>query len=238
MKTIGLLGGMSWESTREYYRLLNEGVRAARGGLHSAPLLMHSFDFAEIASLQHAGQWQLLGDTLAHAAKHLQDGGADAILICTNLMHKLAPAVESRIAVPLLHITDATGEAMAKDGIRKVALLGAIYTMREDFYRVRIQERYGIEVITPPEDDMEAVSRIIYDELCQGTLNDASRQTYYEVIERLKKRGAEGIIMGCTEIPLLLSADDSPLPLYDTTWLHTEAALAFMLQDAGQREAV
>ncbi len=229
MKRIGMLGGMSWESTKEYYRLLNEGVRAEKGGLHSAPLLLHSFDFAEIARLQHEGRWDTLAGMLADAARHMEAAGAVAIIICTNLMHKVAPAVEASISVPLLHIADAVGAAITAQNIRKVALLGTIFTMQEPFYRARLEERFGIEVIIPAPQDAAEVNRSIYEELCRGVFTEETRARYLDIIARLQEDGAEGVIMGCTEIPILLEGVNAPIPLFDTTALHAQAALNVIL---------
>jgi len=231
MQTIGLLGGMSWESTREYYRLLNEGVREVKGGLHSAPILMHSFDFAQIAQLQHAGRWDALADMLSMAAQGLERAGAGAIMICTNLMHKVAPQVQASINIPLLHIADAVAAAIKADGIDCVALLGARYTMLEPFYRDKLST-HGIRTIVPEAPDLEEISRVVYDELCQGRFLTESRRFYGQAIERLVARGARGVVLGCTEIPQLISPKDVRVPMYDTTALHAEAGLAFVLSPA------
>lgn len=228
MRMIGLLGGMSWESTREYYRIINEGIRDAKGGLHSAPLLLHSFDFAEIAALQHNGQWDALGNQMAQAAQGLERAGAGAIMICTNLMHKVSPHVQRAIAIPLLHIADAVAAAIKADGNRTVALLGTSYTMQEPFYRERIAQ-HGIETIVPEGSDAEGVSRIIYEELCQGKFLPDSRRYYLQVMDRLKVRGAQGVILGCTEIPQLIGPNDCDVALYDTTTLHAKSGLDWML---------
>lgn len=236
MKMIGLLGGMSWESTREYYRLLNEGVREAKGGLHSAPILLHSFDFAQIARLQHAGRWDVLADMLAGAAQGLERAGAGAIMICTNLMHKVAPQVQAAISIPLLHIADAVAASIKADGIDCVALLGARYTMLEPFYRDRLST-HGIRTMVPEAEDLEEISRVVYDELCQGQFLPESRRFYVEAIERLIVRGAKGVVLGCTEIPQLIAQKDVRIPIYDTTALHAEAGLAFVLSPALQAES-
>ena len=231
MKTIGLLGGMSWESTVLYYQLLNEGVRERLGGLHSAKILLHSVDFAEIEQFQVKGQWQQAGEALSHAAVGLQQAGADMMLICTNLMHKVAPIIEAAIDVPLLHIADAAGTAIQRQGLKKVGLLGARYTMEEDFYRQRLLDNFGIEVIIPTEDERNLVHQVIFDELCCGKFIAESRSSYLEIIDNLGKRGAEGVILGCTEIPLLVKPEDTDLQLFNTAALHAELALECCFAD-------
>lgn len=225
MKTIGLLGGMSWESTILYYQLLNEGVRERLGGLHSARILMNSVDFAEIEQFQVNGQWQEAGSLLGQHAAGLQQAGADMILICTNLMHKVAPMVEEQIEVPLLHIADATGRAIEKQGLKKVGLLGARYTMEEGFYRDRLKEKFNLDVIIPDAEARDYVHRVIFDELCQGQFIETARNNYLEIIDQLREQGAEGVILGCTEIPLLVRPQDTDLPLFNTAALHAEYAL-------------
>ena len=225
MKTIGLLGGMSWESTVLYYQLLNEGVRERLGGLHSAKILLHSVDFAEIEQFQVKGQWQQAGEALSHAAVGLQQAGADMMLICTNLMHKVAPIIEAAIDVPLLHIADAAGTAIQRQGLKKVGLLGARYTMEEDFYRQRLLDNFGIEVIIPTEDERNLVHQVIFDELCCGKFIAESRSSYLEIIDNLGKRGAEGVILGCTESPLLVKPEDTDLELFNTAALHAKMVL-------------
>ncbi|MDR6789100.1 aspartate racemase [Sphingomonas sp. BE138] len=227
MRTIGLLGGMSWESSAHYYRLINEGVRARRGGTHSAPLVMVSVDFAEIAALQHAGDWAALGERMAAAARTLSDAGAEAIVLCTNTMHKLAAKIERAQPRPLLHIADAAGTALVAAGHRRVGLLGTAFTMEQPFYRERLAERYGLEVIVPGPPDRAEVHRIIYDELVRGVVHEESRARYRAVITALIAEGAEAIVLGCTEIMLLVDAGDSAVPLFDTTALHAAAAVAF-----------
>lgn len=222
-KTIGLLGGMSWASTAEYYRILNQMAHAKSGGLHSAKLLVHSFNFEEIAQMQHAGEWDALAQKLADAAEHMVTGGAGLILICTNLMHKLAPQVQARISAPLVHIADAVAIAIKADGKQKVALLGTCYTMEEPFYRERLAE-HGINVIIPEGAEAADISDLIYSELCAGKFTSTARARYLEVIETLKNQGAEGVVMGCTEIPILLRDADAGIPLYDTTAIHCAAA--------------
>jgi len=225
MKTIGLLGGMSWESTILYYQLLNLGVRERLGGLHSARILMHSVDFARIESYQVAGQWEQAGRELADAALGLQQAGADMVLICTNLMHKVAPMIEAAIDVPLVHIADAAGQAIASQGLKRVGLLGARYTMEEDFYRQRLQERFGIEVVIPDAADRELVHRVIFEELCRGRFTSTAHEAYLGIIDKLQQAGAEGVVLGCTEIPLLVRQKDCALPLFNTTALHAEMGL-------------
>lgn len=224
MKTIGMLGGMSWESTVPYYRLINQRVQERIGGLHSARILLYSVDFHEVEQLQHAGDWDRAGALLADAARRLQGAGADFLVICTNTMHKVAPTVEAATALPLLHIADPTALAIASEGFRRVGLLGTRFTMEEDFYRARLQREHGLEVLVPDAGDRLEVHRVIYDELCQGLIDEASRARYRGVIERLVARGAEAIILGCTEISLLVGSADSRVPLFDTTSLHARAA--------------
>lgn len=228
MRTIGLIGGMSWESSAHYYRLINEGVRARRGGAHSAPLLMLSVDFAAIAALQHDGNWAALAQRMADAARTLADAGAEAIVLCTNTMHKVADAIEAAQPRPLLHIADAAGAAIVAAGHRRVGLLGTAFTMEQPFYRARLAERFGLEVIVPDDAGRAEVHRIIYDELVRGIIRPESKARYAEVIGRLTDAGAEAIILGCTEIMLLVDQADSPVPLFDTTAIHAAAAVAFV----------
>ncbi len=231
MKTIGLLGGMSWESTATYYRLLNEGVRAARGGLHSAQVLLHSVDFAPLEALQHAGDWDAIGAQLARDARRVQAGGADFLLLCTNTMHKVAPAIEAAIDIPLLHIADATAEALKRQQVHTVGLLGTGFTMEQDFYKGRLTERHGIEVLVPEQDDRRLVHRIIYEELCLGRIEPTSRSEYLRILDTLAARGAQAVILGCTEIGLLVQQRDTPVPLFDTTAIHAAQAVALALTD-------
>lgn len=226
MRTIGLIGGMSWESTAEYYRLLNEGVRERRGGHHSARLLLDSVDFGEIVAMQRTGAWDEAAAVLAGCARRLETAGAELLLLCSNLMHKVAPAVEDAVQVPLLHIGDAVGEAACAGGHARVGLLGAGATMREPFYRERLGERFGVDVIVPDESDLGAVDRIVYDELTRGRVEDASREVYRGVIDRLAARGAGAVVLGCTEITLLVGPEDTDLPVLDSTRLHVQAALS------------
>jgi aspartate racemase len=230
MKTIGLIGGMSWESSIEYYRILNETVRAKLGGLHSAKSIMYSVDFAEIEVLQHQGRWDEATELMIAAAKNVENGGADFVIICTNTMHKMADEVQRHIGVPLLHIADATAEAVKARGLRTVGLLGTRFSMEEDFYKGRLTERHGLEVIIPAEEEREIVHRVIYDELCAGKINQTSREQYVGIMNRLVKDGAEAIILGCTEISLLVRDEDSQVPLFDTTTIHAVAAVEYALQ--------
>ncbi|MGZ3664319.1 MAG: aspartate/glutamate racemase family protein [Ktedonobacterales bacterium] len=225
MKTIGLLGGMSWESSAVYYRLINEGVAARLGGLHSAQCVMYSFDFEEIEILQHTNQWEEATRRMIGAAQQLERGGADFLVICTNTMHRMAAAVQTRIHIPILHIADATAEVIASYGLRTVGLLGTRFTMEQDFYRGRLENAYGLGVVIPDDADREVVHRIIYDELCRGIVTEESRQQYRAIMRRLAERGAQGIILGCTEITLLVGQEDSPVPVFDTTALHAQAAV-------------
>ncbi|MGW1492397.1 aspartate/glutamate racemase family protein [Streptomyces sp. NPDC002402] len=224
MKTIGLIGGMSWESSAEYYRLLNELVRERLGGLHSAKCVLHSVDFAEIEELQVAGDWERAGEILADAARGLEAAGADLLLICTNTMHKVAGQVEAAVSVPLLHLADATADAVRAQGLGRVGLLGTAFTMEQDFYRDRLAG-HGLDVLTPDAEGRALVHRVIYDELCLGVVREESRAAYQDVIAELVAAGAEGVVLGCTEIELLIGEKDSPVPVFPTTRLHAEAAV-------------
>ena len=229
MKTIGLLGGMSWESTLLYYQLLNEGVREQLGGLHSAKIVMYSVDFAEIEQFQVDGEWQQAGEQLAVAAAGLEQAGAEMILLCTNLMHKVAPQIEAKIDVPFLHIADAAGHAIKAQRLQKVGLLGTRYTMEEDFYRQRLLDKYGLDVVIPEQTDRDYIHQIIFSELCLGKFTAESRQNYLTIIDKLRRQGVEGVILGCTEIPLLVRQKDTNLPLFNTAALHAEYALEYSL---------
>ncbi|MBW3140584.1 aspartate/glutamate racemase family protein [Ferrimonas balearica] len=229
MKTLGLLGGMSWESTVSYYQALNRGVQARLGGLHSAKVLINSVDFAEIAELQHHGEWEQTAERLAQAAQALERAGAEGLLIGTNTMHKVAPQIANAISIPLLHIADATGARLQADGITCVALLGTRFTMEQAFYRERLEQHFGIEVRIPDAAERDRIHRVIYDELCQGRTLDNSRQDYVAIIERLHREGAQGAILGCTEIALLVKPEHTSVPLFDTTALHAEAAVEWAL---------
>lgn len=222
---IGLIGGMSWESSAEYYRLINESVKRRLGGLHSARSLMFSVDFAGIEELQSSGRWEEAGDRLVDAARRLERGGADLAVLCTNTMHRLADRIEREIEIPLLHIADATAVEIGARGMRSVGLLGTRYTMEQDFYRGRLSHRHGLEVLVPDEPARGLVHDVIYDELVLGRVEDASRTAYREVMAGLVERGAEGIILGCTEVGLLVGEGDATVPLFDTTRIHAERAV-------------
>ncbi len=224
MRRIGLIGGMSWESSAEYYRLLNETVRERLGGLHSAECVLYSVDFAEVEAMQVEGRWDDAAARLAEAARALEAGGAELLVLCTNTMHKVAGAVEASVTVPLLHLADTTAAAVREEGLRTVGLLGTAFTMEQDFYRDRLAG-HGLTVLVPGEDDRALVHRVIYDELCLGVVRDASRSAYQGVIGRLVEAGAEGVVLGCTEIELLVGQQDSPVPVFPTTRLHALAAV-------------
>jgi aspartate racemase len=224
-KTIGLLGGMSWESTATYYRELNEGIKAKLGGLHSAKICLVSVDFAEIQRLQHIEDWDGTAAILSEAAAAIEKGGADFLLICTNTMHKVAPQIEANISIPILHIADATAQRLREANIKKVGLLGTRFTMEQDFYKGRLVEKYGIDVIVPEELEREDIHAVIYNELCLGTIDENSRQRYLKIIEQLAANGAEAVILGCTEIALLVQQNHTATPLYDTTAIHAEQAV-------------
>ena len=230
MKTIGLLGGMSWESTASYYQLINEGIKEKLGGLHSAKIVMYSVDFAEIEALQHQAKWDETATILTHAAQGIEKAGADFMLICTNTMHRVAPQVESGISIPLLHIADATAEEISRQGMKKIGLLGTAFTMEQDFYKGRLEQQYGLEVMIPDEADRALVHQIIYDELCLGKIRDASRHEYLRIMDSLRHKGAEGIILGCTEIALLVNSEHTEIPLFDTTRIHALKALEACLR--------
>jgi len=231
MKTIGLLGGMSWESTIPYYRLINEGIKTRLGGLHSAKIVLHSVDFHEIEACQASGEWDLAGDMLAQAALGLQKAGAEGIVLCTNTMHKVAHHIESRCSLPFLHIADATGRAITAQNVQRVALLGTRYTMEQDFYRGRLNAEFGIESLIPHEEQRQRINQVIFEELCLGKITAESKHYYQQVIEELQEQGAEGVIFGCTEIGLLLNQQDCPLPVFDTAAIHAEDAVKFMLAE-------
>jgi len=231
MKTIGLIGGMSWESTVPYYRQVNEGIKVRLGGLHSAKVVLYSVDFHEIEQLQRDGDWDAAGERLADAARRVQAAGADLIVLCTNTMHKVAPQMEAAVSIPLLHIADATGAAITAAGHRTVGLLGTRFTMEQDFYRQRLQDRHGLQVLVPEADDRRLVHDVIYDELCRGVIRDPSREAYRRVMDDLVERGAQAIILGCTEIGLLVGPQDARVPLFDTTALHASAAVEAALAE-------
>ena len=231
MKTIGMLGGMSWESTASYYNALNQGVKAELGGLHSAKVALYSVDFAEIEKLQHKGEWQQTAAILSSAAQSVEAAGADFLLICTNTMHKVADDIQASINIPILHIADATASQLVADGIKKVGLLGTAFTMEQDFYKSRLQDKYAINVIVPKEADRKVVHSIIYEELCRGVISSSSRAQYLTIIAALEAQGAEAVILGCTEIALLVQQQDTHVPLYDTTELHAAKAVELALMD-------
>lgn len=230
MKTIGLIGGMSWESSIEYYRIINEEVRKRLGGLHSAKCVMVSVDFADIEALQMSGQWEQAGQHMVDAAQSLQMAGAECVLICANTMHKAADAVQANTQIPLLHIADATAERICSQNMRTVGLLGTRFTMEEDFYKGRLTEKYGLNVLIPEPHEREQVHRVIYDELCVGNIRGESQVVLKKIMANLVERGAEGIILGCTEIGLLVNPEDSSVPLFDTTLIHAEAAVDWALR--------
>jgi len=226
-----MIGGMSWESSIEYYRIVNQTVRETLGGLHSAKSIMVSVEFAEIEALQHQNRWDELASIMIEAARSLERGGADFVIICTNTMHKLYDAVQNKISIPMLNIADATAEKIKADGIDKIALLGTRFTMEEDFYKGRLVDRYGLNVIIPSSEKMEIIHRVIYDELCAGIIKPDSRQKYADIIGNLVAEGAEGVILGCTEIGLLVEPADCSVPLFDTTEIHARAAVDWALAD-------
>ena len=229
MKTIGMIGGMSWESSLEYYRILNQTVSARLGGLHSARCILTSVDFAEIEVLQREGRWDESGQRMAAAAASLERAGADVVILCTNTMHKLVDDIQAAIQIPFLHIADATAERVKAAGIQRIGLLGTRFTMEEDFYRGRLEQRHQLAVLTPPPTQRETVHRVIYDELCLGQIREESRAAYREIIADLAAAGAQGILLGCTEIELLVRPEDSTLPLFPTTRIHAEAAVDWAL---------
>ncbi|MBT3189329.1 MAG: aspartate/glutamate racemase family protein [Anaerolineae bacterium] len=229
MKTIGLLGGMSWESTALYYRWINELVREKLGGLHSAKIAMYSVDFQEIEELQHSGEWDATGKILSTAAKQIENAGADFLLICTNTMHKVAPQVEAAIDIPLLHLADATANRIKADGIKNIGLLGTRFTMEQDFYAGRLRDEHGLNVILPSSAEREIVHRVIYEELVVGVVRDESRREYLRIMDGLRAQGAEGVIEGCTEIVMLVQQEHTDIPLFDTTAIHAQAAVEMAL---------
>ncbi|CAM3754574.1 aspartate/glutamate racemase family protein [Xenorhabdus thuongxuanensis] len=231
MKIIGMLGGMSWESTVSYYQAVNRGVKEALKGLHSAKICLFSVDFDEVEKLQSSSRWDEAANLLRDAAKSVEAGGADFLVICTNTMHKVADDIEKSISIPILHIADATAEVLIDDGIKKVGLLGTRFTMEEDFYKSRLVNKFGIEVIVPDEKQRNLVHRVIYDELCVGEILPNSRQRYLNIIQDLYSKGAEAVILGCTEIGLLVSQFDTNIPLYDTTAIHAEKAVKLALEN-------
>ena len=231
MKTIGLIGGMSWESSIEYYRIVNETAKAKLGGLHSAKSIMYSVDFAEIEILQRQGRWQEAAQVLIGAAKSLESGGADFIVLCTNTMHKVADDIQAHTRIPILHIADATAQQIKDSGISKIGLLGTRFTMEEDFYKSRLTQKYGLDVIIPNDQEREIVHRVIYDELVIGEIRQNSKERDIDIIKRLVEGGAEGVILGCTEIGLLVHDGDCRVPLFDTTKIHAVAAVEYALAE-------
>lgn len=230
MKTIGLIGGMSWESSIEYYRIINETAKTKLGGLHSAKSVMYSVDFAEIEILQHQGKWKEAAQMLIDAAKNLENSGADFIVLCTNTMHKVADDIQVNVKIPFLHIADATAQLVKDSGIKKIGLLGTRFTMEEEFYKGRLSLKYGLDVNVPNIQEREIIHRVIYDELVVGKIRQHSKEQYIGIIEQMITHGAEGIILGCTEIGLLIHKQDSQVPLFDTTRIHAEAAVEYALQ--------
>jgi len=231
MKTIGLLGGMSWESSVGYYRAINEGVKNALGGLHSAKIAMYSVDFDPIEKLQHDGDWEGTAKILSEAALNVQLAGADCLLICTNTMHKVAPQIEKMINIPLLHIADATAEVLLKKGIKTVGLLGTAFTMEQEFYKGRLKDNYGLTVVVPNDNDRKIVHDVIYKELCLGKALPSSKIEYLRIIESLAEQGAEAVILGCTEIGMLLNQSDTDITLLDTTYIHAQKAVDWAIEE-------
>jgi aspartate racemase len=236
MKTIGLLGGMSWESTVTYYRLINESIRKELGGFHSAKIVLYSVDFYEVEELQRLGEWREAGLLLAEAAARVESAGADLLLLCTNTMHEVSAEIERRIKIPFLHIADATAEEIQREGMATVGLLGTRFTMERVFYRGRLESKHGLKVLVPEGQDREFVHRVIYEDLCLGKLRNESRLQFREIIRKLADQGARGIILGCTEISLLVKAEDSPVPLFDTTAIHARKAVQWAIQGMGSRK--
>ncbi len=229
MKTIGLIGGMSWESTAGYYREINEGVRRQLGGLHSAKIVLYSVDFEPIEKLQHSGDWDATGRILADAARSVEAGGAEFLLICTNTMHKVADQIERAVSIPLLHIADATAEVLVHNGVKKIGLLGTAFTMEREFYKGRLSEKHGLDVIVPDAPDRKLVHDIIYQELCLGHIEQASKREYIRIVNKLTEMGSEGVILGCTEIGMLIGQDDTNTTLYDTTKIHAAKAVEWAI---------
>lgn len=231
MKTIGLIGGMSWESTVGYYREINQGIKEALGGLHSAKIVLYSVDFDPIEKRQMAGDWEATGEILADAAQRIEAGGADFLLICTNTMHKVAGQVEAAVNIPLLHIADATAHALVRSNVKRVGLLGTAFTMEQSFYKGRLAETFGLDVVIPDADDRRQVHDIIYGELCQGIIRESSKEIYVRIVDRLAGQGVDGVILGCTEIGMLIGQNDTATPLFDTTRIHAAKAVEWALAD-------
>jgi aspartate racemase len=230
MKIIGMIGGMSWESSLEYYRIMNQAAKEKLGGFHSAPCILFSVDFDEVEKLQHQGDWESLTRLMIEAAQRVKKAGADFLVICTNTMHKMADEVQDAIQIPLLHIADVTAEAVKANGQSRVGLLGTKFTMEQDFYKGRLQEIHGIDVLIPEDKERQVIHDILYNELCLGEIKELSKGKFQSIIQNLVKRGAQGVILGCTEIPLIVSQEDYEIPLYDTTALHSRAAVDFALR--------
>lgn len=230
MKTIGLIGGMSWESSLEYYKLINETVKSKLGGFHSAQCLMYSVDFEEIEVLQHQNKWDELTNIMVNSAEKLKNGGADFIVICTNTMHKMASDIEDRVGIKVLHIAEVTGEKIVQKGMKKVGLLGTKFTMEQDFYKKVLKEKFDIDVVIPEEEERKIVHNVIYNELCKGIINDNSKTQYKNIINKLALNGAEGVVLGCTEIPLLIKQADVDIPIFDTTMIHAISAVEYALR--------
>ena len=229
MKTIGLIGGMSWESTVTYYKIINETVKEKLGGLHSAKCVLYSVDFQEIEECQANGNWEKSGEILGEAAYNLEKAGADFIVICTNTMHKVINQIKEKISIPILHIAEMTAEKILEKGLKNIALLGTKYTMEQDFYKSKLIEK-GINVIIPDKNDIEIINEVIYDELCLGTINSNSKKKFLEIVDKLRSKGAEGIILGCTEIGLLIKNEDTDVPLFDTAIIHAEQAAIYSIK--------
>ena len=229
LKTIGLMGGMSWESTVTYYKIINETVKEKLGGLHSAKCILYSVDFQEIEECQANGNWEKSGEILGEAANNLEKAGADFIVICTNTMHKVVNQIKEKISIPILHIAEMTAEKILEKGLKNIALLGTKYTMEQDFYKSKLIEK-GINVIIPDKNDIEIINKVIYDELCLGTINSNSKKKFLEIVDKLRNKGAEGIILGCTEIGLLIKNEDTDVPLFDTAIIHAEQAAIYSIK--------
>jgi len=230
MKTIGMIGGMSWESSLEYYRIMNQAVKEKLGGFHSAQCILYSVDFDDVEKMQHQGDWESLTRLMIEAAQSVKKAGADFLVICTNTMHKMADAVQSAVQIPLLHIADVTAEAVKANGQNRVGLLGTKFTMEQDFYRGRLKDLHGIDVLIPGDDERQTIHDILYNELCLGEIKKLSSEKFQTIIQNLVERGAQGVVLGCTEIPLIVRQEDYKIPLYDTTSLHALAAVEFALQ--------
>ena len=235
LKTIGLIGGMSWESTVTYYKIINETVKEKLGGLHSAKCVLYSVDFQEIEECQANGNWEKSGEILGEAAYNLEKAGADFIVICTNTMHKVVNQIKEKISIPILHIAEMTAEKILEKGLKNIALLGTKYTMEQDFYKSKLIEK-GINVIIPDKNDIEIINEVIYDELCLGTINSNSKKKFLEIVDKLRSKGAEGIILGCTEIGLLIKNADTDVPLFDTAIIHAEQAAIYSIKDSGNED--